>query len=88
MENKITNYIDYLFAVALQKCKNIHDAEDMTQEVILAALTFEKADSVTASLGAVKVREGEEADKACIRVDEALYAAKAAGRNRVVFCET
>lgn len=46
MENKITNYIEYLFAIALQKCGNIHDAEDLTQEVILAALTFERRGGV------------------------------------------
>ena len=46
MENKITNYIEYLFAIALQKCGNIHDAEDLTQEVMLAALTFEKRGGV------------------------------------------
>ena len=46
MENKITNYIEYLFAIALQKCGNIHDAEDLTQEVMLAALTFERRGSV------------------------------------------
>ena len=42
MENKITNYIEYLFAIALRKCGNIHDAEDLTQEVMLAAFIFEK----------------------------------------------
>ena len=46
MENKITNYIEYLFAIALQKCGNIHDAEDLTQEVMLAALTFERRGGV------------------------------------------
>ena len=46
MENKITNYIEYLFAIALQKCENIHDAEDLTQEVILASLSFEKRGGV------------------------------------------
>ena len=42
MENTITNYIEYLFAIALRKCGNIHDAEDLTQEVMLAAFIFEK----------------------------------------------
>jgi len=42
MENKITNYIEYLFAIALQKCGNIQDAEDLAQEVMLAALTYER----------------------------------------------
>lgn len=46
MENKITNYIEYLFAIALQKCGNIHDAEDLAQEVMLAALTYERRGGV------------------------------------------
>ena len=46
MENKITNYIEYLFAIALQKCGNIHDAEDLAQEVMLVALTYERRGGV------------------------------------------
>lgn len=46
MDSKITNYIEYLFAIALQKCGNIHEAEDLSQEVILAALMYEKRDRV------------------------------------------
>ena len=54
----------------------------------ISELVFDRVGSVTASLGVVKVRAGEEADKACIRVDEALYDAKGSGRNRVVFHES
>lgn len=46
MENKTTDFIGYLFSIALQKCGNIHDAEDLTQEVMLAALSFEKRGGV------------------------------------------
>ena len=46
MDNKITNQIEYLFAIALRKCGNIHDAEDLSQEVILAALQYEKRGGV------------------------------------------
>lgn len=41
MENDITNYIEDLFATALCECGNLHDAEDLTQETVLAALAFE-----------------------------------------------
>lgn len=46
MDKKITKYIEYLFAMALQKCGNIHEAEDLSQEVILAALMYEKRGGV------------------------------------------
>lgn len=37
---EIQNYTEYLFRVALKKCGNITDAEDLTQEVLLAALQY------------------------------------------------
>lgn len=46
MEDKITNFIEYLFSIALQKSGNIHDAEDLTQEVMLAAFSFKKRGGV------------------------------------------
>ncbi|MCD8380244.1 MAG: RNA polymerase sigma factor [Lachnospiraceae bacterium] len=36
---KIQKYTEYLFRAALQKCGHLQDAEDLTQEVLLAALT-------------------------------------------------
>ncbi|MDF2699997.1 MAG: polymerase sigma factor, sigma-70 family [Haloplasmataceae bacterium] len=36
--HEIEKYIDYLFGVALKKCGSIEDAEDLTQEVLLAAI--------------------------------------------------
>ncbi|MCR5054917.1 MAG: diguanylate cyclase [Lachnospiraceae bacterium] len=44
---------------------------------------FEKAGTVTVSVGVTKVKKGETADQACMRVDKALYQSKAGGRNRV-----
>lgn len=37
---KIENYIEFLLNLALKKCGDIHDAEDLTQETLLAALTY------------------------------------------------
>lgn len=48
MQNKnLENQIDFLLNAALQKCGNIYDAEDLTQEVLLAALAFlEKGNTI------------------------------------------
>ncbi len=40
MDEKVTQYMDYLFSVALQKTGDIAEAEDLTQEVMLAALSY------------------------------------------------
>ncbi len=45
---------------------------------------FEKAGKVTVSIGVTKIRPEESPDQACSRVDEALYAAKNSGKNKVV----
>ena len=42
MENEITNYTKYLFAAALKKCQDLTEAEELTQEVLLAALAYQK----------------------------------------------
>lgn len=39
---EIQNHMEYLFRVALKKCGNLNDAEDLTQEVLLAALQYPK----------------------------------------------
>ena len=62
----------------------VHCLAELLREAI-SELKFDQAGSITASLGVIKVRKGEAADKACIRVDEALYEAKRGGRNQVVF---
>jgi PleD family two-component response regulator len=35
------------------------------------------------SVGVAQIRSGEDADALCIRVDDALYAAKRSGKNQV-----
>ena len=37
---EVQKYTEYLFNAALKKCQNISDAEDLTQEVLLAALKY------------------------------------------------
>lgn len=37
---KIENYIELLLNLALKKCGDIHDAEDLAQETLLAALSY------------------------------------------------
>ena len=38
----IEQHINYLFSAALKKCGNFQDAEDLTSEVLLAALSYTK----------------------------------------------
>lgn len=42
MENEIIKYAEYLFALALKKCGDVNDAEDLTQETLLAAFQYVK----------------------------------------------
>ncbi len=39
-ENNLEDYTELLLSAALQKCGNIYDAEDLTQETLLAALSY------------------------------------------------
>lgn len=39
--DKIKDHMDFLLAAALHKCGNLSDAEDLTQETLLAALLFQ-----------------------------------------------
>jgi diguanylate cyclase (GGDEF)-like protein/hemerythrin-like metal-binding protein len=50
---------------------------------IIAAVPFAKVGPITASLGVTEHVEGESAESWFQRADKALYAAKAAGRNRI-----
>lgn len=40
LRKNIENYIEFLLSAALQKSGNIYDAEDLTQETLLAALSY------------------------------------------------
>ena len=37
IENTITEYLKPVFGFALKRCKSIHDAEDLSQEIVLRA---------------------------------------------------
>lgn len=39
-KQELTNYAEYLLGVALHKCGNLSDAQDVTQETMLAALQY------------------------------------------------
>lgn len=49
----------------------------------IASLRFERLDTITASFGVVELAPGENSRSLAQRVDDALYRAKALGRNRV-----
>lgn len=40
LNQEIENYIEFLLFAALKKCGNVHDAEDLTQDTLLAALAY------------------------------------------------
>lgn len=40
-KNEIQKYLDFLLSAAIRKCGDLSDAEDLAQETILAALTYE-----------------------------------------------
>ena len=60
-------------------------AEDIRRRV--ATTSFQGPDRVTVSVGVVEYRDQEPPRELIRRVDDALYAAKAAGRDRVVTAE-
>lgn len=39
---ELEQHMNYLFSVALKKCGNFQDAEDLTSEVLLAAISYPK----------------------------------------------
>ncbi len=40
MNQEINNYVEYLFTLALRKCGDMHDAEDLTQDTLFAAYQY------------------------------------------------
>lgn len=59
MENaEIQKYAEHLFQIALARCQNLSDAEDLTQETLLAALQYQKPiNNMEAWLGTVLNRK-------------------------------
>ena len=72
------------FMVLLQ-C-NVNEAAELAEKIRteFASVTYETAGPQTVSIGVAQVREGENSDALCTRVDNALYTAKANGKNQVV----
>lgn len=52
MNHEILNNTEYLFSIALKKTGNLTDAEDLTQEVLLAELSYLKRGGVIANMHA------------------------------------
>ena len=67
----------------------IEKALDFAEKVRKAfnEMEFEKAGHRSVSVGVVKIQEGESADSAYVRVDQALYKAKENGRNQVFYAQ-
>ena len=61
-------------------------AIDFAEKVRVAfnEMSFEKAGHRSVSVGVTEILDGESADAACVRVDQALYMAKERGKNSVV----
>lgn len=53
-----------------------------------SAVEFESAGHKTVSVGVTQMQNGETADRMCNRVDNALYMAKEAGKNQVVWLDS
>lgn len=51
-QQKIENYMEYLFSLALQKSGNFSDAEDLSQDVLLAAYTYLRSGGKIANMKA------------------------------------
>lgn len=44
-KSELTEYADFLLGAAMRKCANLHDAKDLVQDTLLAALSaLEKGD--------------------------------------------
>lgn len=75
------------FMLLLPDC-GIDCAKNIAERIrkCFAGTTFQQAQSLTVSIGFSQARENDTLDFLCVRVDEALYAAKQSGKNKVVVC--
>lgn len=75
------------FMLLLPDC-GIDRAKNIAERIrkCFAGTTFEQAQALTVSIGVSQAREDDSLDSLCVRVDEALYAAKKSGKNKVVVC--
>ena len=73
------------FMMLLEK-RSVDEAMEIAEKIrqAFADIVSSVSGSHTASVGVTQVHEGESVDLLCSRVDQALYAAKEAGKNRVV----
>lgn len=72
--------------VILMPHTTVADAQILAEKMraLIAQSVFEPVGSITASFGVSELRAGEKLEVSFTRADKAMYAAKMAGRNRVV----
>ncbi len=73
------------FMLLLPEC-DISHAKEIAESIRqrFAQTSFEQAHFQTVSIGVTQAAERDTMDTLCVRVDEALYAAKQTGKNKVV----
>lgn len=78
---------EFLVLAPLSDARGAADLAERLRQTV-ARRPFEGVGTVTISLGVATYEAGETVERLERRVDEALYAAKAAGRNRVVVADS
>ncbi len=70
----------------LFKDYGIEEASNVAESIRIkfSNTKFKKCENKTVSIGVTSIKEHENSDNACIRVDNALYQAKNTGKNRIV----
>ena len=77
------------FIILVRKCSSQEEVQHLLERVLakLNAVRFEGLDGIHASIGITELIAGEDIDAAYSRADEALYASKREGKNRIMFSE-